>query len=367
LSGYHHGHPEIGTLSSFTDDGSILMMDVPFASHLYRRHQEDESGPVMRHFRGGLADFRKRGIDVEMTRFVETGQATVAWTEFWDLHAWQVRQQRHFLFAKDRFLLVRDGFQAGPTQPGGIEVAVGPVWHVADVAPEHDPSPDAKDWYDVYHRQPIGNSTRFRNPKRHSLLYFVGRSGHATAGYQEGAYLTLADSSGSPGSLRMNPACREPADPLTPVPVGNPECRTTPPFVLYQRWSGVLQTGDSRWFDSLLVPHSEPSPAKAAAGIHELEVGPDYTALQVDVAGEKWLVVDNPSRRNLSAERLSGELATDRPFLTNAEFLMLRSRPGAPPWLLVSQADFVHTGVYTREFSPPATGEFEGAETGRAR
>ena len=144
-------------------------------------------------------------------------------------------------------------------------MAIGPVWHAADVHPERDTSPDAKDWYDLYFRQPVGNSTRFRNPERHSLLYFVGRSGYATAGYKEGAYLTLADSSRSPGSLAIHPACRDPDDPLAPVPVGNPDCRTTPPFVLYQMWTGTLQTGESRWFDSLLLPHSDASPAAVAA------------------------------------------------------------------------------------------------------
>jgi hypothetical protein len=368
LDGYHHGDPEVGALASFTDDGSILMMNVPFSSHLYRGHQEDESGPVMRLFRGGIADFSKRGIDVEMSRFFEGRGATIAWTAFHDLHSWQVRQQRHFLFAKDRFLLVRDGFQAGPTQPGGIEVAVGPVWHAADVHPESDTSPDAKAWYDFYFRAPVGSTTRFRNPKRHSLLYFVGRGGYATAGYREGAYLTLADSSRSAGSLAIHPACKEPDDPLASVPVGDPECRTTPPFILYQVWRGILQTGESRWFDSLLVPHSNSSPAAVAAGVHELDVGADYVALQVDVEGEKWIVVDNPSRRDVSAARLSGELATEQPHLTNAEFVLLRFKPGAPTYLVVSRGDYLHTGLYTREFSPAATGEFEeAAATGRDR
>jgi hypothetical protein len=97
-------------------------------------------------------------------------------------------------------------------------------------------------------------------------------------------------------------------------------------------------------------------------------VGPDYTALQVDVGDEKWIVADNPSRQNLSAERLSGELATSQPYLTNAEFLMLRFKPGAPPWFVVSQAGFLHTGLYTREFGSPTSGEFEGdAAAGRGR
>jgi hypothetical protein len=357
LNGYSHGHPEIGTLSSFTDDGSILMMDTPFASYLYRRHQEDESGPVMRHFRGGLADFSKRGIDVEMSRFTDARHATVAWTSFHDLHGWQVGQERHFLFAKDRFLLVRDGFQAGLTRPGGIEVAIGPIWHAADVHPEHDLRPDASDWYDVYFREPYGNGTRFRNPERHALLYLVGRSGYQTAGYKEGGYLALADAT---GSLAIHPACRDPKDPLAGVRSANPDCRTTPPFVIYQRWMGTLEKGESRWFDSLLLPHSESSPAAAAARIHELDVGADYTALQIDVEKEKWIVVDNPSRRDVSASRLSGELATEQPHLTNAEFLLLRIKPGDPPYLLVSRADYLHTGVHDKAFIPAATGEFEG-------
>jgi hypothetical protein len=365
LNGYSHGHPAIGSLASFTDDGSILMMDGPYYSHLYAHRPEDESGPVLRHYRGGIVDFAKRGTDVEMARFAEGAAATVAWITFGDLSGWQVRQQRHFLFAKDRFLLVRDGFEAGPTRPGGIEVAVGPVWHAANVHPSHDADPDASDWYDVYDRQPVGNTTRFRNPERYSLLYFVGRSGHATAAYEEGGYLTLADSSRAPRSLARNPACAEPADPLTPVPAGPVECRTTPPFVLYQMWSGTLQTGESRWFDSLLLPHGRSDPAAVAANVHELAVGDDYTALQVDVGDEKWIVVDNPSRRNVSAGRLAGALATGEPYLTNAEYLMLRFAPGKPVYLMVSRADFVHTGVYSRAFSPAASGELEAEVSSR--
>jgi hypothetical protein len=96
-------------------------------------------------------------------------------------------------------------------------------------------------------------------------------------------------------------------------------------------------------------------------------VGDDYTALQVEAGGETWIVVDNPSRRSVSAARLSGALATPEPYLTNAEFLMLRFRPGRPTYVVVAQADFIHTGDYTSEFSPPRTGEFEADHGPEAR
>jgi hypothetical protein len=157
---------------------------------------------------------------------------------------------------------------------------------------------------------------------------------------------------------------------LTPVRAAAPDCRTTPPYVLYQKWTGTLQTGDSRWFDTLLLPHARTAPATVAAGVRELAVGDDYTALQVETGGETWIVVDNPGRRSVSAERLAGALATQEPYLTNAEFLMLRFQPGRPTYVVVAQADFIHTGAYASEFSPPRTGEFEeparGPET-RAR
>jgi hypothetical protein len=102
-----------------------------------------------------------------------------------------------------------------------------------------------------------------------------------------------------------------------------------------------------------------------AANVHELAVGDDYTALQVDVGDEKWIVVDNPNRRNVSAARLADGLATSEPFLTNAEYLMLRFKPDSPAYIVVSQADFIHTGAYSQAFSPARTGEFEGEPASR--
>ena len=55
----------------------------------------------------------------------------VARLSFDDPHGWHVAQERRVFFVKNRFLWIRDRFHF----PEAMRLSVGPVWHVADVAP----------------------------------------------------------------------------------------------------------------------------------------------------------------------------------------------------------------------------------------
>ncbi len=123
------------------------------------------------------------------------------------------------------------------------------------------------------------------------------------------------------------------------------------PFVIGQRWVGDLTTDKAIWFDSLLMPHGkELSATKAAEQIKVLHDDGKSVALQIRVGDETWTLVDNPDGSSLSADGLA----------TDAQYLLSRSKPGAPDYLLAHQAKSVRVGSITHNWDVPVTVEIGG-------
>jgi hypothetical protein len=320
LGPYGHGHVELGALAAFTDRGSLLIPGTPYPGAQWVRQAQDESAPLVRRYWGGR--YGKAVTEAEITGFFDHRNATVATAHWNDPHGWNVGIER-------RFLWVRDGFHF----PDAIQAAVGPVWHAADVHPQH-----GTHWYAVYDREPSGNVWKYRNPERYALLYFVPRPD-------------------APVTATLEPIYLPPEDCVVPSPddVIPAECRSSPAFVVYQKWSGAATPGEARWFDTLLRPFGpELSPEQAASRVRVLHAAGDATALQIEMGPESWIVVDNPGTAPIDAPGIS----------TDARSLLIRSKPDTEEYLLALDATFVTAGsVALRwpERTSVETGSFDPA------
>jgi hypothetical protein len=277
--------------------------------------------PFLRRYWGGV--YGAPGDRVFVQRFSDARAVTVASIRFLDPSGWQVRQERRIFFVKNRFLLIRDRF----TVPTDMAVAAGPLWHARDLASER-----GSHFFDLYNRQPLNNIWRMRNPERHALVYFVPRPGTDSDAFEVEAYLPPPD-------------C--PRDSATRVSV---ECRGGPPFVAFQRWVGEARAGETRWFDTLILPHGPSIGAhQLAQGIHVLEAT-DGVALEIDMGTERWLVLDNPAHREIQLPGLS----------TDAHYAVARTAPDKRPYLLTSQASRIQWGEILRTWPVETSVELGG-------
>ncbi len=318
LGGYGHGHVELGALASLTDRGSLLLDATPYPHPHGVRAAQDESAPLVRRYWGGSYG----GVvnEAEVDRFEDHHNASVAWLRWRDPHGWNVGVERRFLFVKNRFLWVRDRF----TFPDDIQAAVGPVWHAADLHPRH-----GDHWYVAYDREPTGNVWKYRNPERYALLYFVPRPDADVTAFEAPIYL--------PPEGCPNPS---------PEDVVSPECRSSPPFVVYQKWTGAAHPGDERWFDTLVRPFGpDRSPEQAADGVRVLAAGAHSVALRVEMGDETWFLVDNPEGDAIETPELS----------TDARSLLLRVREGSREYLLVRDATRVEAGLLSLRWPGPVS------------
>jgi hypothetical protein len=304
LSAYGHGHVELGALCQLTDGGAVLLHANDYRDDA---QDQDESMPVVRRYAGGTMG--EPDTRVTMAHFADYRRATVAWADFVDPHGWGVRQQRRFLFAKNRFLLVRDRF----TLPEKLHAAVGPVWHGYDVA-----RTTGDNWFDLYWREPRGLAWKYKNPERYVLLWLAPRAGTTVDAWKEPSY--------------------------------NPQY-TTAPYVIAQQRIIDAKAETTAWFDSLLLPHGkELAPEAAAANVKVLHDDGVAIALQVTARGERWLVVDNPTDKRLTAPGLE----------TDAHHLLARTQPGKPDYLLARAATTVKWGAMAYTWAVPVTVEIGG-------
>jgi hypothetical protein len=322
LAGYRHGQTELGALTMLMDGGSLLSAPTPIPYWQHTPLSHDESAPVLRRHRGGR--YKGPGTRTELTHFKEAGRATIASLEWDDPEGWGVRVERRITFVKNRFLWIRDRFSF----PDPIAAAVGTVWHAAELSSDHGES-----WYETFQREPVSNIIKFRNPERYLMVYFVPRAGYESAAFAEPSYLAPAD-------------CPPPAS----VDVIEARCRSTAPYVLYQRWTGEARSGDSLWFDTLLVPYGpERTASQVASDVRVLLADGERAALEVRVGSELWTLAESPRRAPIVAPGL----------VTDARSMVLMQSPGQPGYLLARDARWVNAGSLLWRSSQPGYVETE--------
>jgi hypothetical protein len=316
----NHGQPELGAFISLVDEDSTLLIDGPFPYALHQNLPEDESIPMLRRYWGGRS--REPGTESEVTHFRDGRNATAAWIEFDDPMGWGVRQERRIYFVKNRFIWVRDRFSF----PDPMMASTGPLWHVGDIA-----APRGKDWFDIYYREPLGNLWKLRNPERYALLYLVPRPGYRSEASAQETLLPPKD---------CDPSASRVAE----------KCRHGPFYVVSQRHVGEARRGETRWFDTLLVPHGPELPAKRLAEnvtLHRIDEA--ITALTLEIDGERWTVVDSPDRETVAADGIEVE----------ARYALVRADP---PYVFAAEATRVRVGPVSRSWPVPSDVE-EGGTT----
>lgn len=301
---YGHSHMETGGITTLVDDGALLLANATYED---RRDQESNVAAGRRYAGGTYTGLDRRSA---IEHFSDTRKATVAWVNWKDLAGWDTYRQRRFYFVKDRFLLVRDAH----TAQSATEAAVGSVWHAYDVRSER-----GQNWYDIYYREPKGiNGILFKNPERYALLYLVNRPGYEIAASKEVyAY-------------------------------GNPP---TAPHLISQKWAGAAAAGQTKWFDTVLLPHgNELTPAQAAAAITVLHDDGARIVLRVVIGAETWTVVDNPG----------GGVITVGSLQTDASYLIARQTPGTADYLLAHSVTIAKVGTIQRTWPVRTSVELGG-------
>ncbi len=281
---YQHGQQETGAVVAMVHRGAALIAD----GHFFDRHEKDHSKALTRRHWGGTHSASPSPLTV--SRFLDYRGATVAWADWGDPNGWNIDHHRRFYFVKNRFLLVRDRTTFNET----MTASTGNLWHAHDVHPEH-----GSNWYSLYDREPLGISGwLYKNPEEYLHLHMVDRNGYAFTEWQV-------------------------------IKEGNPSAA---PFKIAQRWVGQAQADESFWFDSLLLPHgSGVTPAEAEAEVDVLHDDGTNVVFKIDVGVETWTVVDNP-----------GELTIDQGgVMTDASYLIARTSPDGPGYLLTSEASQV--------------------------
>jgi hypothetical protein len=270
LGGYRHGHPSIGSLSLLVDEASILLTETAYPSSLHEPLVENENTSMVRQFWGGLA--REPGRHVNLERFDEREDVTVAWFSWYDSEGWGIKQRRHIYFLKNSGIWVRDRFEI----PNRIEAAVATVWFAAALSDLR-----GKDWVNVSQPAPYRNVWRYRNPERYALMLLQST---------EPGALEIVDRQ----DLRAAPKCPPPNIAGSPILA---ECRASPSIRVARTHRTDAGTPSQPLFDTVIVPSATPvSPAVGDDPVSvSLQVASGgVTLLELTIGAERWLVADNP-------------------------------------------------------------------------
>jgi len=235
-------------------------------------------------------------MNISVPVLVDGPQMTYAVAEVERYMRWPVTLRRHFLFAKDRFLWVRDELTFNST----FFARIGPCWLSRQMGPT-----GGKDWTNTYFdAMPYtglgqGNGMfRWRNSIYDLLTYYVPRPGMELA--------------------------------MSDLTVHNPYMNA--PLRTRQTWRGLAREGRQLVFDTLLIPHAvkyqKADASWLANTIHPLTVGEQQAAIQFELPwrNEKVLVI-----------------CTDKPYAgngvsTDAQFAMIVWRNGKVANWFVRQA-----------------------------
>jgi hypothetical protein len=187
-------------------------------------------------------------MEITVPAFTDGKVAAFATTQVTNFMRWPVTLKRHFFFAKDRFLWVRDELEFKST----FFARIGPNWLSRQMN-----ATDGKTWTNTYFdTMPytglgIGNGLhRWKNATYDLLSYYVPRPG-----------MELTQSDFTSRNLFMNA-----------------------PLRVRQTWRGLAKEGQTLTFDSLHIPHmvkyQQPDPAWIAGTVQQLANTEQTTAIQ---------------------------------------------------------------------------------------
>ena len=324
LNGYNHGQANLGAVSVVLDGGSVVLGETSFPYFEHALRPEEENIALVRRYAGGTP--QEPGRSVEVPRFVDTRNLSVAWLRFRDALGWGVAQERRFLFAKNRLLWIRDRFDL----PAGMRAAVGAVWHPAHV--EAPASPGAG--HRIAYPHPLRNVWPYHNPARFARLWMPAAPDTAQALERMPEHVPT-------------PGCEQKAAGAGPVPG---KCRFSSYYALHRSWSGDSGDGRSVWIDTVLVPEG-PDETSTLRVLHSQGAA---RVIELRVRGERWLLLDNPERRSLDA----GGARTDALYA-----VVKASAPGAPYLHVAEATAFEGFGIELSSEAPSTTerGAFDPA------
>ena len=188
------------------------------------------------------------------------------------------RQTRDIVMLPGRVVLVRDSFRFGAAQ----ECQVGPLWHVQNV---HE---RGENWFQTsqshiggaVHGRPDPNA--WQNVPRNLLVYFL------------------------------------PQPDFTIGTATSPSAHSARPTCLFQKWSATAADGDTRTFNTLLLPN-DPGTAGAALARDVKILSADNHATALRIGAD--LIVVNPAGTRLRAATLE----------TDFRFLVVKNIDSATP------------------------------------
>ena len=301
LTGYRHGQRGLGAFSAIIDRGSVLLAETSFPYWHYARRSEERNIAMVRRYRGGSP--QEPGSRVELTRFVDTPNLTVAWLRFLDPEGWGIAQERRIYFVKNRFIWIRDRFDL----PAGMLATVGSIWHPDVVLAPGTPGAGHRIAYPL----PLDNVWPQHNPPRFARLWMPAHPGTVETHEQMTDHVA-------------SPECRDRAARKGPI---NPRCRISPSYAVHRSWTGATEEGVRVWIDSVLVP-------EAPEDFTQLEtlipIG-STAALSIEMQGESWILVDNPRGQPIRLQEQ--ELESDALYI-----IARRERQEDLPYIHVSDA-----------------------------
>lgn len=257
-------------------------------------------------------------MEIALQEFYDRDRAAYARLRVDNYQGWPMHAERRFLFARGRFLLVKDTVEF----QSAWMCRLGPAWQAQRISPKL-----GDHWVNVYVDSlfvtglGLGRGMhRWINPAQDLLIYHLP---------QEDCYLEVLN--------------RFEEQPYRQLPIR----------VRYV-WKGMARAGDVRHFTTLLLPHPPaPSPENVAARVQVLADSPERTAIVVATQEnrEEWVLLNE-----------GGHLFEGGGIETDARQLYLFVDAGRRPerYVMAEGASFVR--LHGENVAVPAAdGRLEGA------
>ncbi len=253
----HNNPPEPGNVAALMDYEAVLTQNQGYMDETPDLHNvlfpEDLEGLTS-------AD---AAMTIELPEYYDRRQASYARLRTDNYQGWPLDSERQFLFARGRFLLMKDTVEF--TAPWMCRL--GPAWQTQQVAPQVGAS-----WANTYLGSVFTTGLglgrgfqRWHNPPQDLIVFHPPH---------DDKYLEIVN--------------RFDEQPYRPVPVR-----------LRYVWKGMAQAGDRLHFTTLLLPHVPiPKPSELVDKIEVLTDSLDLTALHLNTQEnrEEWVLLNDSGK-----------------------------------------------------------------------